>query len=144
MTIEISKKLISLLRLWVCIILSVLAFLFGLLSVFSLVACLIASSLSIVIAAFVAFYYIPRFYRSYSVTVNENALIVSRGVFIRRRYIMPCPRLIYFERTQTVASRIFGLYFVRVHAARARLTLPGLTRENALKLTVLLSGEYEK
>ncbi len=144
MNIEISKKLIPLLRLWVCIILAVLAFLFGLLSVFSLVACLVASVISVIAAAFAAFYYIPRFYRSYTVEVNENALIVSRGVFIRRRYIMPCPRLIYFERTQTIISRIFGLYFVRVHAARARLTVPGLTREDALRLTVLLSGEYEK
>ncbi len=144
MNIEVSKRLQSLLRMWLCVGLAILAFLFGLLSVFSLSLCVLLTAITAAIAAFLGFYYIPRFYRSYNVAVNEDALVVSRGVFIRRRYVLPCPRLIYFERTETLFSRLFGLFFVRVHAARARLTILGLTRSEALKLTRLLSGDSEK
>lgn len=144
MHIEVSRRLISLLRTWLCMILVLTAFLFGLLSVFSLFVCIAVTALFALAAVVIAFYYIPRYYRSYDIEITENALIVSRGVFIRRRYIMPCPRMIYFERTQTIISRFFGLFSVRVHAARARLTILGLSRSEALRLTSLLSGESER
>lgn len=144
MHIEVSRRLISLLRMWLCLVLVLTAFLCGLLSVFSLFICVAVMAFFVLAAVIIAFYYIPRYYRSYDIEITENALIVSRGVFIRRRYVMPCPRMIYFERTQTVISRFFGLFSVRVHAARARLTILGLSRSEALRLTSLLSGESER
>lgn len=144
MHIKVSNRLMSLLRLYLCIILACIAFMCGILSVFSLFICVAVTIVSIFVAAVISFYYIPRLYRSYDVEITENSLIVNRGVFIRRRYIMPCPRLIYFERTQTIFSRIFGLYSVRVHAARARLIIPGLSKREAFRLTTLLSGESEQ
>ena len=144
MNIAVSRQLISLYRFWLCAVLSVDAFICGILSVYSFYICLAIMAVSTLSAAFIAFFYIPRYFRSYLVEITETALIVKRGVFISRRYILPCPRMIYFDRTQNVADRIFGLYSVRVHAARAKLTIPGLSRNEALKLTMLLSGESEK
>ena len=144
MNIAVSSQLISLYRLWLCVALSVDAFICGILSVYSFYICIAIMAVSTLSAAFIAFFYIPRYFDSCRVTITETALIVKRGVFIKRRYILPCPRMIYFDRTQTLADRLFGLYSVRVHAARAKLTIHGLSRNEALKLTMLLSGENEK
>ncbi len=144
MHIEVSRRLISLLRLWLCIIMSLVAFVCGIISVFSYYIGVVITAMAAIFSTFIAFYYIPRFFALYRVEVTEKALVVNRGVFIRRRYVLPCPRMIYFERTQSVLSRLFGIYYVRVHAARARLTVIGLTRTGAYNLTMLLSGESEK
>ena len=144
MNIAVSRQLVSLYRLWLCAVLSVDAFICGILSVYSFYICVAIMAVSTLSAAFIAFFYIPRYYHSYLVEITETALIIRRGVFIKRKYILPCPRMIYFDRTQNIADRIFGLYSVRVHAARAKLTVPGLSRNEAIKLTMLLSGETER
>ncbi len=143
MHIEVSRKLISTLRVWVCLALALIAFVCGIVSIFSSVVAIAVMTLAVVASAFASFYYIPRLWQSYDIEVTENALIISRGVYIRRRYIMPCPRMIYFERTQTILDRFFGVFSVRIHAARARLTVIGLERNEAMRLTALLSGESE-
>ena len=139
MNIAVSRQLVSLYRLWLCAVLSVDAFICGILSVYSFYICVAIMAVSTLSAAF-----IPRYYHSYLVEITETALIIRRGVFIKRKYILPCPRMIYFDRTQNIADRIFGLYSVRVHAARAKLMVPGLSRNEAIKLTMLLSGESER
>ena len=144
MNIAVSRQLVSLYRLWLCAVLSVDAFICGILSVYSFYICVAIMAVSTLSAAFIAFFYIPRYYNSYLVEITETALIIRRGVFIKRKYILPCPRMIYFDRTQNIADRIFGLYSVRVHAARAKLMVPGLSRNEAIKLTMLLSGESER
>ncbi|MBQ2422582.1 MAG: PH domain-containing protein [Clostridia bacterium] len=144
MNIAVSRQLVSLYRLWLCAVLSVDAFICGILSVYSFYICVAIMAVSTLSAAFIAFFYIPRYYHSYLVEITETALIIRRGVFIKRKYILPCPRMIYFDRTQNIADRIFGLYSVRVHAARAKLMVPGLSRNEAIKLTMLLSGESER
>ena len=144
MNIAVSRQLVSLYRLWLCAVLSVDAFICGILSVYSFYICVAIMAVSTLSAAFIAFFYIPRYYHSYLVEITGTALIIRRGVFIKRKYILPCPRMIYFDRTQNIADRIFGLYSVRVHAARAKLMVPGLSRNEAIKLTMLLSGESER
>lgn len=143
MHIEVSRKLISTLRVWVCLALALIAFVCGIVSIFSSVVAIAVMTLAVAASAFASFYYIPRLWQSYDIEVTENALIISRGVYIRRRYIMPCPRMIYFERTQTILDRFFGVFSVRIHAARARRTVIGLERNEAMRLTALLSGESE-
>ena len=144
MNIAVSRQLVSLYRLWLCAVLSVDAFICGILSVYSFYICVAIMAVSTLSAAFIAFFYIPRYYNSYLDEITETALIIRRGVFIKRKYILPCSRMIYFDRTQNIADRIFGLYSVRVHAARAKLMVPGLSRNEAIKLTMLLSGESER
>lgn len=67
----------------------------------------------------IAFLYLQSYFKSYSLTICENAIIIKSGVFIRRERIMPTPRLIYTERYRTPVSRALGLSGLVLHATRA-------------------------
>ena len=95
-----------------------------------------------VLAAFFTawLFYLPRRLRRHRITLNENAVMVQRGVFIRMTYVMPYPRLIYAQRYSTPLGRLFGLAGIRLKAARGALTLPLLEESDLKAILDLLSG----
>lgn len=46
-------------------------------------------------------WYFPRLQKSYRLTLSPDAVTLTRGVLIRRQYLLPCPRLIYVEQFST-------------------------------------------
>ncbi len=67
----------------------------------------------------VTFLYIPLYFKQYSLTICDNAVIIKSGVFVRHERIMPNPRLIYTERYRTPVSRAFGVSGLVLRATRA-------------------------
>lgn len=67
----------------------------------------------------VAFLYLPHYFKHYSLTLCDNAVIIKSGVFVRHERIMPAPRLIYTERYRTPISRALGVSGLVLHATRA-------------------------
>ena len=67
----------------------------------------------------VTFLYLPLYFKRYSLTLCDNAVIIKSGVFVRHERIMPSPRLIYTERYRTPVSRAFGVSGLVLRATRA-------------------------
>lgn len=74
---------------------------------------------AIFLAVVFNFVYLPLFFKSYSLTVDENAIIIKRGVIIKRESIMPQPRLVYAEQITTPLARMFSVSAIAFRATRA-------------------------
>ncbi len=79
---------------------------------------LIAAFLALLCLAFV-FLYLPQYFKNYSLTLSDNAIIIKSGVFVHHERIMPAPRLIYTERYRTPIATAFGVSGLVLHATRA-------------------------
>ncbi len=85
--------------------------------------------------------YLPLYYRGWRLTVGDGAVEVESGVIIRVNHIMPNPRMIYTNCYATPLGRLMGLEGLVLKAARGRLFLPELDREQTKKvLDCIMNG----
>lgn len=131
MTIKPGKNFLSVLRLRLFLILIIPAFICGIISVFSLLAALITGAVVLAVFLFFWVWYLPRFVRSCSVILSDTSLAVTRGVFLRRKYVMPDSRTVYAERVRTPLGRLFGLETVNIHLVKRILIFDGLEKADA-------------
>lgn len=86
------------------------------------------------------FIYLPAFFANCRITVGDDAVMVTRGVFIQTTHIMPYPRMIYAQSFTTPAATAFGLCGVTLKAARGIMVIPEMEKENAELLLAGISG----
>lgn len=86
------------------------------------------------------FVYLPAYFANCRITVGDDAVMVTRGVFIRTTHIMPYPRMIYVQSYTTPAATALGLCGVTLKAARGIMVIPEMEKENAEMLLAGISG----
>jgi membrane protein YdbS with pleckstrin-like domain len=103
---------------------------------------LIFAILGLVVVA----WYLPTFFKSYQIIVDNQAVIINYGVFIKFSHVMPYPRLIYAQTFATPLARLFGVTAVSLKAARSRVIVPEIPLEEAKKVMDSLTQEvlYDK
>lgn len=84
----------------------------------------------ICLIAFIIFWYIPRFFKSYELIFPNGSVVINRGVFIKTSHIMPFSRLIYAGSFSTPLANRMGLAALNLKAARSSLIIPEITRED--------------
>lgn len=94
----------------------------------------ISAAAMAVLGAAAIFVYLPLYYRGWRLTVGDGAVEVECGVIIRVNHIMPNPRMIYTNCYATPLGRLMGLEGLVLKAARGRLFLPELDREQTKKV----------
>ncbi|MBQ6816459.1 MAG: PH domain-containing protein [Clostridia bacterium] len=80
---------------------------------------LVLFCVSLVLAVVFNLIYFPAFLRCYSISVNQNAIIIKSGVFIKHERILPFPRMIYAEKQQTLVAKAFSVSALVLRVARA-------------------------
>ncbi len=88
----------------------------------------------VLIGAVGIFIYLPLYHRAWRMTADKNAVEVQSGVIIRVNRIMPYPRVIYTECYATPLGRLLGLEGIVLKAARTKLFLPELKRQEIKKI----------
>lgn len=78
-----------------------------------------------------AFIYIPAYFNSYKITVDENSISVSKGVIIKTIQIMPFPRLVFAQSFTTPLSAFMKMKCVMLKAARGWLLIPEIENADA-------------
>ncbi len=78
-----------------------------------------------------AFVYIPFYFKSYSITVDDNSICISKGVFIKTTQIMPFPRLVFAQTVTTPIASLMKLKCVLLKAARGWMLIPEIESINA-------------
>ena len=70
------------------------------------------------------FVYLPAYFANCRITVGDDAVMVTRGVFIRTTHIMPYPRMIYVSSFSSPIARRLGICAVVMRAARGFILVP--------------------
>lgn len=78
-----------------------------------------------------AFVYIPFYFKSFTITVDDNSICVSKGVFIKTSQIMPFPRLVFAQTVTTPLASLMRLKCVLLKAARGFMLIPEIENINA-------------
>ena len=89
---------------------------------------------AVIIAALglgVAFVYIPFYFKTYKISVDETSIIISKGIIIKTTDIMPFPRLVFAQTFTTPIASLMKLKCVMLKAARGWVMIPEIEREYA-------------
>lgn len=78
-----------------------------------------------------AFVYVPCYFKSYKITVDENSISIKKGVIIKTTQIMPFPRLVFAQSFTTPLSQIMKMKCVMLKAARAWVLIPEIENTDA-------------
>lgn len=140
MTIRPNGKFLQVLRLRLCLFALLPSFICGVLSTFFLVAAVISAAVVGGLFLFAWVWYLPRYFGSYRVILSDRAIAVCRGVFFRRKYILPSPRTIYCDVVRPPILSLFGLRSVNIHLVRRTLFVGGLSGEDAELMLSYVSG----
>ena len=78
-----------------------------------------------------AFVYIPFYFKSYTITVDDNSISIKKGIFIKTTQIMPFPRLVFAQSFTTPIASCMKLKCVMLKAARGWILIPEIDNINA-------------
>lgn len=78
-----------------------------------------------------AFVYVPFYFKSYKITVDENSISITKGVIIKTIQIMPFPRLVFAQSFTTPLSAVMKMKCVMLKAARGWMLIPEIENVNA-------------
>ncbi len=78
-----------------------------------------------------AFVYVPFYFKSYKINVDENSISITKGVIIRTTNIMPYPRLVFAQSFSTPLSTVMKMKCVMLKAARGWMLIPEIENVNA-------------
>ena len=56
-----------------------------------------------------AFIYVPFYFNSYKITVDDNSISITKGVIIKTTNIMPYPRLVFAQSFTTPLSAMMNM-----------------------------------
>ena len=90
------------------------------------------------IFSFVIFWYLPKLLKTCSCKVVNNTVVLKIGVFFKTIHVFPLLRLIYSQTVTTPLAYIMGLTSVTLKAARNRVFIPEMNREDAKEFTEFL------
>lgn len=82
------------------------------------------SAIIAIVGLLLTFIYLPVYFKSYKITVDEGFISVSKGVIFRSINIMPYPRLIFAQSITTPLSSLFKMKIILLKAARGWLFIP--------------------
>lgn len=78
-----------------------------------------------------AFIYVPFYFNSYKITVDDNSISITKGVIIKTTNIMPYPRLVFALSFTTPLSAMMKMKCVMLKAARGWILIPEIENVNA-------------
>ncbi len=87
----------------------------------------------------ITFLYLPFFFKTYKITLIDDAVIVKFGIFIKIEHIMPYKRMIYAQSIATPLARAFGIAAVRLKAARSYLLVAEIENESVQSIMDFLA-----
>ncbi len=90
------------------------------------------------------FWYLPRFFKTCKIRYVNQSVLINYGVFLKSTHILPFSKLIHTKTITTPLSSAFSLMAVGLKAARSRIYVPELTKEDAILLISYLTEESNK
>lgn len=92
---------------------------------------LLPASIIAAIGLVFCFVYVPFYFKSYKILVDEYSIIIKKGVVFKTTNIMPYPRLVFAQSFTTPLSSAMKLKCVMLKAARGWILIPEIDSGNA-------------
>ena len=108
-----------------------------LISIFAAIICLI-TILSLYL--FFIFIYLPHYWKTTYIVISDDAVFCAKGIFMRREFVLPRPRLIIVERVRIPFYTYFGLCTIVLRGVGCNLVLPPLETKTSAKVVKLLEN----
>ena len=87
-------------------------------------------------------WYFPSLFKTYRIKYINGAVVIDSGVIIKTTHIMPFSKMIYTESITSPLAKLLGLKAVSLKAARSRILIPEMPKEEAERfVTALAEGE---
>ena len=86
------------------------------------------------LTVFVGFLYLPFYFRSFKIKYIKGAVVIDNGIIIKNTHILPFSRLIYTQTLTSPLARAFGIRAVTLKAARSRIFVPEMKKEDIAEL----------
>ena len=101
---------------------------------------LIPLAIILIVALIAIFWYIPCFFSRYRVVADSKSLTIESGVFLKRIYIMPYPRMIYIYTFSTPLAHKYGVSAAILKAARGNIVVPEMLNSDIKTLLKISAG----
>ena len=103
-------------------------------------------SLLIVLSIYlvVIFFYLPCYWKTTYIVVSDDAVFCAKGIFMRREFVLPRPRLIVVERVRIPFYTYFGLCTIVLRGVGCNLLLPPLETKISARLVKMLENGVTK
>lgn len=88
---------------------------------------------------FLGVLYLPFYFRSYRIILNNDAIIVKYGILIKIDHIMPYKRMIYAQSFESPLAQVMGITALRLKAARSYLFIAEIDKESAQQIIDFLA-----
>ena len=102
---------------------------------------LIPVAVIIFLSSLFVFIYMPKYFSSYSISSNEKAIIVCKGVIFKLTYVMPYPRMVFATVYSSPISKKLGVSGIIIKAARGWLILPEMDNADTERLASITAGK---
>ena len=99
--------------------------------VFSVSWALVFAFLAVVFFMWVWLFYIPAFAKNMLITISGASISISRGVFLKKKFIIPNARQVYAQRIKTPVDLIFDTTNITVNLVRGKVTMLALDKKDA-------------
>jgi len=93
---------------------------------------------------FLFFLYLPRYWKTTYIVISDDAVFCAKGIFMRREFVLPRPRIIVVERIRIPFYTYFGLCTIVLRGVGCNLMLPPLETKTSAKLVKLLENGVTK
>ena len=91
----------------------------------------VASAVLLILCFLFSFVFLPLFFKSYQISINDSYISVEKGFIIKTTLIFPRENLVYAESVSLPLSNALGLSAVILKAARAFCIIPEIEKEKA-------------
>ncbi len=130
MTFSLPKKTMALWQIRIVLAFALLCAAVAFFSRFTLWFLLPAAIIATIGLLF-AFIYTPFYFKSYKITVDDNSIIITKGVIFKTTNIMPFPRLVFAQSFTTPLSELMKMKCVMLKAARGWILIPEIENADA-------------
>jgi len=137
----------NVLKVWRCLVSVIAAGVFvGCCALFliSMVAAIISLITILILYLFLIFIYLPHYWKTTYIVISDDAVFCAKGIFIRREFVLPRPRLIIVERIRIPFYTYFGLCTIVLRGVGCNLVLPPLETKTSAKVVKLLENGVTK
>lgn len=93
----------------------------------------------ICLSVFTAVFYMPLLFKTCKVVLLKQGVVVERGVLFKNTHILPFSKLIYTQTYKSPIARALGLTAVSLKAARSRVFIPEMNKNDANDLIIAIS-----
>ncbi len=102
-----------------------------------------AAAAGVLLAAFFIsfFFYLPRYHKSYKISVDEGIISVTRGVILETERILPKDKVLCHRSLQTPLERVLGLYSISLFVVKHRIGLAPIDKTLTKIITDNIGGE---